>query len=256
MQQLFRDRLREHSGRPLSSFLFKIIADWLVTVFQERYSAMRIPSIPVFRSLMLLGVLLDLALLFFRFSHDVFHGDAQTSFAVLLMYALIVPCGQPPAPGRSTPAPHRAPRGHPPWALISGAIMFVNTTYGNYFRYGNYLRFSDAVTKGFAVIGLCAVFVLWLAAGYRSARTGGPAALAGSWAGIVAVLFKVTFAYLLLLTPGPDPNFVATWHIFKATGGPSLGVHAWMIQQTLSAGGFHLLIGPIFGALLGAALRP
>jgi hypothetical protein len=31
------------------------------------------------------------------------------------------------------------------------------------------------------------------------------------------------------------------------------GVHyPWMVQQTLSAGGLHLLTAPIFGAILGA----
>ena len=71
MQQLFRDGLRDHAGRPRSRFLRRIAVDWLITVTQERCSAMRSISIPTVRALMLCGVLLDLALLFFRFScHD------------------------------------------------------------------------------------------------------------------------------------------------------------------------------------------
>ncbi|MGZ5987164.1 MAG: hypothetical protein ACXWK7_19735 [Caulobacteraceae bacterium] len=118
------------------------------------------------------------------------------------------------------------------------------------------LRPTDNTAWGLAEFG--AVFGLFLVAGGVSAwRTGrlGAAALAGLWTAVISALcwyavalavfyaFRGTDAQAAVLRAEGD------YEDFRASGMTDFRV--FMMQDFLGAGFFHLLLSPLFGALLG-----
>ena len=88
-------------------------------------------------------------------------------------------------------------------------------------------------SDGLAISSLALVFACWSIAGYVSARrtvSTSSGWVAGCWSGVVCVLINVTCSLLILRLSPPSGNFV----------------------HVLTAGGQHLLEGPVIGAALGA----
>jgi hypothetical protein len=140
------------------------------------------------------------------------------------------------------------------WGLRFGvlaAVVFVGEMALEYI-----LLPADNSTLGLAEFGL--VFVCWMAAGWLGARRGGRWS-AGLIAAVYAALISSVIWYGALLAlyyvfqAGPQQAqlFAAegTYTDFTRSGMTDLA--AFVMQDYLGAGFFHLLLGPLLAALLG-----
>jgi hypothetical protein len=91
------------------------------------------------------------------------------------------------------------------------------------------------------------MFVPWVVAGYRVRDE---CALAGAWSALVCMVVTVTFGWSELLWALPRVTL-------RNVGSPELlrsgwtDLHAFAVVDLMQAGFWHVLLGPVIGALLG-----
>ena len=133
------------------------------------------------------------------------------------------------------------------FGLLSGMISIAHIVQENYLQLDG--RSTALATWAF----ILAMFLPWGVAGYRAVRNTsaiGPGVLAGSWSALVCMLITVTFGFGQLLwslshleqRDGSSPDFIRSgW----------TDLRAFAIVDIFDAGFWHLLIGPVAGAVLG-----
>ncbi len=252
MAQIFRDRRRDLAGTwsfyRVSRFVFHMGADWLTSSIRERVTYMKTAAASTVRWALLLGIVLNLALIGIRvfLYRPLLAMPGGLNFVVepallLMVYGLLVMWTTArPDPLRQTILQMGTPLG-----VIGGVLQIVHMLLENLVDFG-------AANGAATLLSMLATFVLWGVAGYRAARTTpaiGVGVLAGSWSAVVTMLMTVTFGFALLYSSIPRLDYVATWPEFQRSGWRD--VHAFSIANTLDSGFSHLLIGPVAGAIFG-----
>jgi hypothetical protein len=147
-----------------------------------------------------------------------------------------------------------------PW-LLNTAITFGLLAGAVYaFEIGLEYVLLPADNSPYALIEFGAIFVLYFAAGLAAAQRTGRAR-DGLSAALTAALISTLIWYLVLLavtyamrgTPQQAAVMRAEGNFEDFARSGMTDFSAWLMQDLLGAGFFHLLLGPIAAAILGGA---